>query len=99
MPILLQKSFCDMGLKFSHPEVQRLNDDVEDHVAKRQTHGRFEPIALASNEGRGTSPVRVKDGSPTSASTARSRPDENHPFRPGRAAGRHPIEMRCRITR
>ena len=39
--ILLQKSFCEVGLKFSDPWVQRLNNDVGDHVAKRQTHRRF----------------------------------------------------------
>ena len=37
-PILLQKSFCEVALKFSDPQVQRLNNDVGDHVAKRQTH-------------------------------------------------------------
>jgi hypothetical protein len=39
--ILLQKSFCEVGLKFSDPWVQRLNNDVGDHVAKRQTRRRF----------------------------------------------------------
>ncbi len=37
-PILLQKSFFKMALKFSDPWVQRLNSDVGDHVAKRQTN-------------------------------------------------------------
>jgi len=41
VPILLQKSFCEVGLKFSAPQVQRLNNDVGDHIAKRQTHRRF----------------------------------------------------------
>jgi hypothetical protein len=40
-PIVLQKSFCGVGLKFSGPQVRRLNKDVRDHVAKRQTHRRF----------------------------------------------------------
>jgi hypothetical protein len=39
--ILLQKSFCEAGLKFSGPQVRRLNLDAGDHVAKRQTHRRF----------------------------------------------------------
>src|SRR6266436_6556003 len=39
--ILLQKSFCEVGLKFSDPQVPRLNNDVGDHVAKRKTHRRF----------------------------------------------------------
>jgi hypothetical protein len=33
--ILLQKSFCEVGLKFSDPYVQRLNNDAGDQVAKR----------------------------------------------------------------
>jgi hypothetical protein len=39
--IVLQNSFCGMGLKFSEAWARRLNNDVGDHVAKRQTHGRF----------------------------------------------------------
>jgi hypothetical protein len=39
--ILLQKYFCEAGLKFSDPWVRRLNNDVGDHAAKRKTHGRF----------------------------------------------------------
>src|SRR5258707_14869369 len=31
--ILLQKSFCGMGLKFSEPYVRQLNNDVGDHIA------------------------------------------------------------------
>src|SRR5207248_10712847 len=38
--ILLQKSFCGMGLKFSEAWARRLNNDVGDHVATRQTHRR-----------------------------------------------------------
>jgi hypothetical protein len=38
---MLQKSFYEVGLKFSDPQVQRLNSDVGDHVAKRQTHRRL----------------------------------------------------------
>jgi hypothetical protein len=34
-PILLQKSFWEVGLKFSGPYVQRLNNDAGDHVTKR----------------------------------------------------------------
>jgi hypothetical protein len=30
-----------MGLKFSAAWARRLNNDVGDHVAKRQTHRRF----------------------------------------------------------
>src|SRR5260221_7551095 len=41
VPIVLQKSFCGMGLKFSEAWVRRLNNDVGDHVATRQTHRRF----------------------------------------------------------
>ena len=32
--ILLQKSFCEAGLKLSGPYVQQLNNDVVDHLAK-----------------------------------------------------------------
>src|SRR5260370_37312750 len=39
--IVLQKSFCGMGLKFSEAWARRLNNDVGDHVATRQTHRRF----------------------------------------------------------
>src|SRR3954468_19183644 len=39
--IVLQKSFCGMGLKFSEAWARRLNNDVWDHVATRQTHRRF----------------------------------------------------------
>jgi len=38
---IVAKSFCEVGLKFCDPQVQRLNQDVGDHVAKRQTHRRF----------------------------------------------------------
>src|SRR5258705_2989210 len=41
VPILLQKTFCGMGLKFSEAWARRLNNDVGDHVATRQTHRRF----------------------------------------------------------
>src|SRR5260370_16968720 len=41
VPIVLQKSFCGMGLKFSEAWARRLNNDVGDHVATRQTHSRF----------------------------------------------------------
>jgi hypothetical protein len=41
MPTLLQKSFCEVGLKFSDPQARRSNNDVGDHVAKRLTHRRF----------------------------------------------------------
>jgi hypothetical protein len=30
VPILLQKSFCEVGLKFFDPYVQRLNNDAGD---------------------------------------------------------------------
>src|SRR5260370_626650 len=40
VPIVLQKSFCGMGLKFSEAWARRLNNDVGDHVATRQTHRR-----------------------------------------------------------
>ncbi len=39
--IVLQKSFCGMGLKFSEAWARRLNNDVGDHVGARQTHRRF----------------------------------------------------------
>jgi hypothetical protein len=39
--IVLQKSFCGMGLKFSEAWARRLNNDVGGLVAKRQTHRRF----------------------------------------------------------
>jgi hypothetical protein len=32
---LLQKSFCEVGLRFSDPQMQRLSNDVGDHVVKR----------------------------------------------------------------
>src|SRR5467141_3300295 len=41
VPIVLQKSFCGMGLKFSEAWARRLNSDVGDHVGARQTHRRF----------------------------------------------------------
>ena|SRR4029077_16012114 len=41
LPIVLQNSFCGMGLKFSEPQVRRLNNDVGDHVVMRQTNRRF----------------------------------------------------------
>ncbi len=41
VPIVLQKSFCGMGLKFSEAWARRLNNDVGDHIATRQTHRRF----------------------------------------------------------
>jgi len=41
LAVLLQKSFCEVGLKFSDPQVQRLNHEVGDHVAKRRTRTRF----------------------------------------------------------
>src|SRR5258707_2450462 len=39
--IVLQKSFCGMGLKFSEAWARRLDNDVGDHVATGQTHRRF----------------------------------------------------------
>jgi hypothetical protein len=41
VPIVLQKSFCGMGLKFSEPEARRSNNYVGDYAAVRQTHRRF----------------------------------------------------------
>ena len=39
VPILLHKSFCGMGLKFSEAWARRLNNDVGDHVATRTPSG------------------------------------------------------------
>src|SRR6478672_1377066 len=50
--ILLQKSFCGMGLKFSEARARRLNNDVGDHVATRQTHRRFWQRVCGSIERR-----------------------------------------------
>jgi hypothetical protein len=50
--IVLQNSFCGMGLKFSEAWARRLNNDVGDHVAKRQTHGRFWQRVCGSIERR-----------------------------------------------
>src|SRR5258706_3945601 len=52
VPIVLQKSFCGMGLKFSEAWVRRLNNDVGDHVATRQTHRRFWQRVCGSIERR-----------------------------------------------
>src|SRR5258708_38979331 len=52
VPILLQKSFCGMGLKFSEAWARRLNNDVGDHVATRQTHRRFWQRVCGSIERR-----------------------------------------------
>ena len=52
VPILLQKSFCGMGLKFSEARARRLNNDVGDHVATRQTHRRFWQRVCGSIERR-----------------------------------------------
>ena len=38
--IVLQKSFCGMGLKFSEAWARGLNNDVGDYVARLQTHRR-----------------------------------------------------------
>src|SRR6478752_10454932 len=50
--IVLQKSFCGMGLKFSEARARRLNNDVGDHVATRQTHRRFWQRVCGSIERR-----------------------------------------------
>src|SRR5436190_13433029 len=50
--IVLQKSFCGMGLKFSEAWARRLNNDVWDHVATRQTHRRFWQRVCGSIERR-----------------------------------------------
>jgi len=52
VPIVLQKSFCGMGLKFSEAWARRLNNDVGDHVATRQTHRRFWQRVCGSIERR-----------------------------------------------
>jgi hypothetical protein len=52
VPIVLQKSFCGMGLKFSEARARRLNNDVGDHVATRQTHRRFWQRVCSSIERR-----------------------------------------------
>src|SRR5205809_7406606 len=52
--IVLQKSFCGMALKFSEAWARRLNNDVGDHVATRQTHSRFWQRACGSIERRWT---------------------------------------------
>ncbi len=49
---VLQKSFCGMGLKFSEAWARRLNNDVGDHVATRQTHRRFWQRVCGSIERR-----------------------------------------------
>jgi hypothetical protein len=41
--ILLQKSFCGMGLKFSEPYMRRLNNDVGDHIANAELMGDSPP--------------------------------------------------------
>src|SRR5260370_35387042 len=51
-PIVLQKSSCGMGLKFSEAWARRLNNDVGDHVATRQTHRRFWQRVCGSTERR-----------------------------------------------
>jgi hypothetical protein len=50
--IVLQKSFCGIGLKFSEARARRLNNDVGDHVATRQTHRRFWQRVCGSIERR-----------------------------------------------
>src|SRR5258707_1295334 len=50
--IVLQKSFCGMGLKFSEAWARRLNNDVGDHVATGQTHRRFWQRVCGSIERR-----------------------------------------------
>src|SRR5258706_14247513 len=50
--IVLQKSFCGMGLKFSEAWARRLNNHVGDHVATRQTHRRFWQRVCGSIEPR-----------------------------------------------
>src|SRR5258708_18065263 len=50
--IVLQKSFGGMGLKFSEAWALRLNNDVGDHVATRQTHWRFWQRGCGSIERR-----------------------------------------------
>ena len=50
--IVLQKSFCGMGLKFSEAWARRLNNDVGDHVATRQTHRRVWQRVCGSIERR-----------------------------------------------
>src|SRR6476469_322377 len=52
VPILLQKSFCGVGLKFSEARARRLNNDVGDHVATRQTYRRFWQRVCGSIERR-----------------------------------------------
>src|SRR5258707_7007270 len=52
VPIVLQKSFCGMGLKFSEAWARRLNNDVGDHVATRQTHRRVWQRVCGSIERR-----------------------------------------------
>ena len=37
--MVLQKSFCGIGLKFSEPQARRLNNDVGDHVDMRKLTG------------------------------------------------------------
>jgi hypothetical protein len=50
--IVLQKSFCGMGLKFSEGWARRLNNGVGDHVATRQTRRRFWQRVCGSIERR-----------------------------------------------
>jgi hypothetical protein len=50
--IVLQKSFCGMGLKFSEAWARRLINDVGDHVATGQTHRRFWQRVCGSIERR-----------------------------------------------
>src|SRR5258707_11118867 len=52
VPIVLQKSLCGMGLKFSEAWARRLNNDVRDHVVTRQTHRRFRQRVCGSIERR-----------------------------------------------
>jgi hypothetical protein len=59
--IVLQKSFCGMGLKFSEAWARRLNNDVGDHVATSQTHRRFWQRVCGSIERR-LSPVSFFGG-------------------------------------
>src|SRR5258705_11827695 len=52
VPKVLQRSFCGMGLKFSEAWARRLNNDVGDHVATRQTHRRVWQRVCGSIERR-----------------------------------------------
>ena len=50
--IVLQKSFCGMGLKFSEAWARRLNNDVGDHVPHAKLTGRFWQRVCGSIERR-----------------------------------------------